>query len=30
MVVSYCASKFYVSAFSEGLALELQANQNKS
>ena len=27
--VTYCASKFYVSAFTEGLALELQANQNQ-
>lgn len=26
--VTYCASKFYVSAFTEGLALELKANNN--
>lgn len=27
--VTYCASKFYVSAFTEGLALELEANQHQ-
>lgn len=27
--VTYCASKFYVSAFTEGLALELEANKNQ-
>lgn len=27
--VTYCASKFYVSAFTEGLALELKANHNQ-
>lgn len=27
--VTYCASKFYVSAFTEGLALELEADKNQ-